>query len=125
MKVLVVEDDPIINKMCCAAFRHAGCEVASGQDGLEGVRLAASEQPDAILMDLMMPRMNGYIATRMIKTDAATGHIPVVALTAVTPVPEKARLQEMGFADYCVKPMEPAALVERVTRIAWVHRQPR
>ncbi|MBV8062921.1 MAG: response regulator [Nevskia sp.] len=111
MKLLIVEDDPDIRKLFSMVFTEAGFTVFTADDGLDGLKMARKELPDAILMDLMMPRMNGYIATRMIKTDADMAHIPVVALTAVAPAPEDAKLKEMGFTAYCVKPVRPADAV--------------
>ena len=115
-KLLIVEDDPDIRRLFSLVFEEAGYEVLTAEDGVAGLRLTKKERPDAILMDLMMPRMNGYIATRMIKTDADLAHIPVVALTAVAPVPGDDKLKEMGFTAYCLKPVRPGDAVDVINQ---------
>jgi CheY-like chemotaxis protein len=84
MKVLIVEDSPDSRELLAAIIRKLGCEVAEAEDGAIGVDKALTYQPDLILMDVEMPRMNGIEATSRLKTNALTRDTPVVLVTAHT-----------------------------------------
>jgi len=121
MKILYVEDNEDNIYVLETRLRRHGHELVIARDGASGVRLAASELPDVILMDLSLPILDGWEATRQIKAAAPTRHIPVIALTANAMSGDRERCIEAGMDDYVSKPIEVAALVAAIAR---VNRQP-
>lgn len=118
MRVLVVEDDPDILRvtaMCLA--RVGGMEVLEARNGAEGLAIAAAERPDGILLDLMMPGMDGAQTLAALRARPETARIPVVFLTAKTSAAETERLERLGAAGVLPKPFDPASLVGRVRAI--------
>jgi CheY-like chemotaxis protein len=107
-QVLVVEDYEDARKMVEMILEDAGYRVLLAADGAEGVTLARQHRPDAILMDIFMPGLDGLEATRRIKADPATATVPVIAYTAK---PSSARQGEELFAAICVKPCDPDDLL--------------
>jgi CheY-like chemotaxis protein len=104
ISVLIVDDDPDQHTVCGVFLEHAGYRVLHAFDGQEGVEIARAEQPDLVLMDIRMRRMDGVAARRALAEDAATSGIPVVAVSAdVLTWPEQRVLQE-GFAGHVTKP---------------------
>jgi two-component system cell cycle response regulator DivK len=102
--VLIVDDDPDQHTVCGVFLEHAGYAVLHAFDGQEGVEMARLHQPDVVLMDIRMPRMDGVAARRALAADAATAGIPGVAVSAdVLTWPER-RVMEEGFAAYLPKP---------------------
>jgi len=113
-RVLVVEDDPHSRWALCALFRRVGYDCRAAADGSEALRAVAEFAPRVILMDLMMPGLDGLEATRRLKADAATRPIPVLALTGnVTPGGESAA-RRAGCDDFVPKPIAFPDLLERV-----------
>ncbi len=113
-RILVVDDEPHILKLVAFSLRSGGFEVLEASDGLLALAVALAEQPDLILMDVMMPALDGYEACRRLKADAATAHIPVVMLTAKTQLAEQTTGLECGALDYICKPFTPKDLVAQV-----------
>lgn len=109
------EDNRIIYS---TVLRHLGYRVIEAQDGLQAVDLARSAQPDLILMDISIPRMDGWEATRILRRDPATRAIPIIALTAHALADDRERAAEVGFTSYLAKPIEPRAVVAEVRR--WI-----
>lgn len=102
--VLIVDDDPDQHTMCGVFLEHSGYRVLHAFDGQEGVELARDQQPDLVLMDIRMRRMDGVAARRALAEDPATATIPVVAVSAdVLTWPERRVLAE-GFAGHISKP---------------------
>lgn len=112
--VLLVEDDEDTRQMYALSLEWYGFRIRQARDGLEGVSLAVAAQPDVIVMDLAMPRMDGVEATRRIKSDPATASIPVVVLTALTSPGDCARALQAGADDFLTKPVDPDALAYRL-----------
>ena len=108
--VLAVEDDPIVRADLRLVLEDAGFEVADTGDGLEAVELARTHQPDAIVLDLHLPRLGGVEATRRI---VAERDVPIVALTGVSPA-LAAEALEAGASSYVLKPFEPEEVVGAV-----------
>ncbi len=104
--ILIVEDNPVNCKLLLAVLRPHGYHLLTAADGEEAVRLAIRELPDLILMDLQLPKMNGYAATEQIKQHPATAHIPVIALTAHAMSEERDHAQQVGFDGYITKPID-------------------
>ena len=102
--VLIVDDDPDQHTVCGVFLEHAGYEVLHAFDGQEGVEMARAHQPDLVLMDIRMRRMDGVTARRALADDPVTSGIPVVAVSAdVMTWPERRVLDE-GFAGHVTKP---------------------
>ena len=110
--VLVVEDNPANMKLTSVLLRRAGHEVLAAVDAETGLRLAHDEQPDLILMDIQLPGMDGLAATAILKRDAATKAIPVIALSALAMKADKERSQTAGCDAYLVKPLRYKELYE-------------
>ena len=104
-KVLVIEDNPANMTLATFLLQSAGHSVLAATDAETGLTLARSEQPDLILMDIQLPRMDGLEATGLLKADPATRDIPVVALTALAMKGDEARIRAAGCDGYIAKPL--------------------
>jgi CheY-like chemotaxis protein len=104
--VLIVEDNPVNRKLLVTVLRPHGYHLLTAVDGEEAVAMAMQELPHLILMDLQLPRMNGYTATQLLKEHPATANIPVIALTAHAMPEERRHAQEIGFDGYITKPID-------------------
>jgi len=117
-KILLVEDDRFLRRACEASLRQRGFTVVPAMDGEEGLRLARSETPDLILLDLLMPRLPGIEVLRALKADAATKGIPVLVLSNSSREQDVAEVMELGAVDYWVKAnLSLKELSERVVRL--------
>ncbi|MEK7205892.1 MAG: response regulator [candidate division NC10 bacterium] len=115
-RVLVIEDNPVNLEVVTALLEGEGCLVLRAGTAEIGLRLAADERPDLILMDLQLPGMTGYEATRKFKADPATASIPVVALTAQAMRGDEARAREAGCDAYLTKPVDMEVFREALRR---------
>lgn len=113
-KLLLVEDNEMNRDMLSRRLSRKGFEVVLAVDGAEGIAMAGAETPDLILMDMTLPVVNGWEATRAIKADQRTRHIPVIALTALAMVGDKEQALEAGCDDYDTKPVELLRLLEKI-----------
>ena len=113
-KVLLVEDNEMNRDMLSRRLERKGFEVVFAQDGSVAVELASSEQPEIILMDMSLPVMDGWEATRRIKADPATKGIPVIALTAHAMAGDKEKAMEAGCEDYDTKPVDFPRLLGKI-----------
>ena len=119
-RILVVEDQED-NRMILRDLLHsAGYEVLEAVDGAEGVRLARAEQPDLILMDIQMPGVDGYQATRSIKAEPGLAAIPIIAVTSYALSGDEEKSRAAGCDDYVAKPFSPRALLAKV--VEWLDR---
>ncbi len=116
-RILLVEDNPENRDMLSRRLIRRGFEVAFAEDGAEAVRMAREILPALILMDLSLPVMDGWEATRRIKADAATGSIPVIALTAHAMASDRERALQSGCDDYDTKPVDLARLLEKISAL--------
>ncbi len=116
-KVLVIDDDPVIVELLRVNFEIEGFEVVGAGDGPEGLARAASEQPDLILSDIMMPRMDGMEVLARLRKDPATRDIPVILLSAKAQSAEVEQGMEAGADDYVTKPFDPLELIDRVNAV--------
>lgn len=114
-RILIVEDNPSNMKLFSLILDAMGHVVIESSDAAEGIRLAQSEVPDLILMDIQLPGMDGLEATRRLKSDPVTQSIKVVALTAFAMKGDEARMRAAGCDDYIAKPIRHAEFVERIT----------
>ena len=113
-KILVVEDNELNRDMVGRRLERRGYEVVVAGDGQEGVDMAHSENPDLILMDLSLPVLNGWEATRQLKQDTKTNGIPIIALTAHAMASDRESAIEAGCDDYDTKPLEFSRLIGKI-----------
>jgi DNA-binding response OmpR family regulator len=111
-KVLIIDDEKLLVKSTCMALTHFGFEVKGALDGEEGLRAALEYKPDVILLDIMMPGMDGWQVLEKLKDNGETKRIPVVIFTAREYSNGKALGLKNGAADYVAKPFEPQELAE-------------
>jgi CheY-like chemotaxis protein len=116
-KILVAEDEKDIRELIAFTLRYAGHEVISTSNGVEAYETARTIKPDLILMDVRMPRMDGYDACREIKGDSSTQNIPVVFLSAKGQAAEIETGYAAGAVEYMVKPFSPELLAQRIKEI--------
>ncbi len=123
VRVLVIDDEAPIRLLCRVNLEAAGMEVREAEDGLVGLAAAREERPDVILLDVMMPGMDGWQVLEELLGDEQTQGIPIVFLTARAEVRDQARGLELGGIDYVTKPFNPLDLaplvenlLERVSR---------
>ena len=123
-KILVVDDEPPIREILKFQLENAGFEVSCAEDGAQGLRMAEDETPDLVLLDLMIPHLDGYEVCRRLKSGYATRHIPVIILTARGEIDEKLKGLENGANDYVTKPFSMPELLMRVKNVlAWSQSQ--
>jgi two-component system cell cycle response regulator DivK len=113
-KVLLIEDDDMNRDMLSRRLIRRGFQVVFAMDGQQGVDLARSERPDIILMDLSLPVIDGWEATRRVKADIATRSVPVIGLTAHAMSGDRERAIEAGCDDYDTKPVELDRLIGKI-----------
>lgn len=116
-KVLIVDDFEDNRAMYAEFLRYSGLEVVEAKDGAEAVEKAIAELPDMIVMDLSLPIIDGWEATRRIKHDARTSHIPIVALTGHALQGHSQGALEAGCEGFLAKPCLPETLLETVTAV--------
>jgi CheY-like chemotaxis protein len=116
-KILLVEDNEMNRDMLSRRLIRQGFEVVCAVDGGEGVNMAREIKPDLILMDMSLPVLDGWEATRRVKADEETRGIPVIALTAHAMADDRGRALEAGCDDYDTKPIELPRLLEKMRRL--------
>ena len=112
--VLVVDDDPVIQRLLKVNFEMEGYDVITASDGVEGLERARKDRPDAVILDVMMPRMDGLEVARMLKEDPSTASIPVLLLSAKAQETDVRAGGASGADDYVTKPFDPLDLLHRV-----------
>jgi CheY-like chemotaxis protein len=116
--LLLVEDNEDNRIIYSTVLRHLGYTVIEALDGVQAIALARSELPDLILMDISIPEVDGWEATRILRADPATRDIPIVALTAHALADDRERATAVGFTSYLAKPVEPRTVAAEVRR--WI-----
>ncbi|MCH7843310.1 MAG: response regulator [Chloroflexi bacterium] len=116
-KVLVVEDNEMNRDMLTRRLERRGYEVISAVDGEDGMNKARSGSPDIILMDMDLPVLDGWAATRQLKAAPETQSIPVIALTAHAMAGDREKSLEAGCDDYDTKPVEFSRLIEKIEKL--------
>jgi len=113
-KILLVEDNEMNRDMLSRRLTRKGHEVSIAIDGREGVAKARDERPELILMDISLPEIDGWEATRLLRADVSTASIPVIALTAHAMESDRVRSLEAGCDDYDTKPVELQRLLDKI-----------
>jgi two-component system, cell cycle response regulator DivK len=116
-RLLYVEDNEMNRDMLSRRLQRRGFEVLIASDGEQGVAMAAAEKPDLILMDMSLPVLDGWQATRRLKAAPDTAGIPVIGLTAHAMATDRDKCLETGCDDYDTKPVELGRLLEKIERL--------
>ena len=116
-RILLVEDNEMNRDMLSRRLVRNGYEVVIAIDGQQGVDMALSERPDLILMDMSLPVIDGWEATRRVKANDATRQIPVIALTAHAMAGDREKAMEVGCEDYDTKPVEITRLLGKIAAL--------
>ena len=116
-RILVCDDDPVILRLLQVNLELEGYDVLLANHGEEAFEVAQAERPDLIILDIMMPRMDGYQTVAALKANESTKHIPVVFLSAKAQASDIERGKEQGVADYLTKPFDPSDLLDVVERL--------
>ncbi len=116
-KILVVDDEINITQILEFSIGSEGYEVITARNGEDAIDKARREQPDLIVLDIMMPKIDGYEACRILKANPLTKNIPVVLLTAKGRDIDKRLGYEVGATDYIVKPFSPSKLIDRIQQL--------
>ncbi len=115
-KVLVIEDNEANLYLICVILQKLGCQVIKAQDGLIGVELAINEKPDLILMDIQLPKMDGYEATKRIREIEELKEILIIAITSYAMVGDKEKILAAGCNAYIEKPINPESFIEELKK---------
>ena len=117
IRVLVIDDEAPIRLLCRVNLEAEGMSVIEAGDGPSGLELARSEQPEVILLDVMMPGLDGWGVAEHLLDDAVTREIPIVFLTARADIRDRARGMDLGGLDYITKPFNPVELASLVRTV--------
>ena len=117
VRVLVIDDEPDVLLLCRVNLGHAGFEVLEAQDGEHGIADAVAERPDAIVLDLMLPRIDGYEVLRTLRGDERTSLTPILVLSAKAQRQDRRRCLEMGADEFITTPFSPEVLGEALQRL--------
>jgi two-component system, cell cycle response regulator DivK len=113
-RILVVEDQPDSRQIIRDMVAGTDYEITEAENGEEALAAIAKQRPDLILMDIQLPIMDGYSATRLIKTDPALRSIPIIALTSYALAGEEKKVRSAGCDDYVTKPFSPRQLLAKI-----------
>ncbi|HOZ56488.1 MAG: Alkaline phosphatase synthesis transcriptional regulatory protein PhoP [Parcubacteria group bacterium ADurb.Bin316] len=117
-KILLVEDDPFLSSMYSTKFEIENFFVLSAEDGERGLKLALTEKPDIILLDILMPKMNGFEVLEKLKADEKTKSIPVILLTNLNQKDEIEKGLSLGANDYLIKAhFMPSEVVDKIKKV--------
>jgi CheY-like chemotaxis protein len=116
-KIVIIEDNPMNMELAVDVLEAGGYEVLTADNAEEGIRLVKSHLPALVLMDISLPGMDGLDATRVLKGNPATRHIPVIAVTAHAMRGDEQRILDAGCSAYLAKPMDVQALRTEVARL--------
>jgi CheY-like chemotaxis protein len=121
-RVLIVEDNELNRDMLSRRLARRGYEVLVAHDGAQGVAMASTTDPDVVLMDMSLPVLDGWEATRQLKAASGTRAIPIIALTAHAMTGDEARARDAGCDDFDTKPVEIDRLIGKIER--WLTKAP-
>jgi len=113
-RILLIEDNEMNRDMLSQRLKRKGYQIVLAEDGQSGVEMAQADTPDLILMDMSLPVMDGWEATRMLKANPQTRHVPIIALTAHAMAGDRAHAIETGCDDYDIKPIDFPRLLAKI-----------
>jgi len=116
-KILLVEDEKVLMETVTLRLEDNGYEVISAYDGFKGLEKAKKEKPDLIILDLMLPKMDGYKVCGLLKADTRYNKIPIIMFTARAQESDKKMGKEVGADAYITKPFEPQALLAKINEL--------
>jgi two-component system, OmpR family, response regulator RpaA len=116
MRVLVIDDEPDVLMLCRVNLQLAGHEVVEASNGKAGLELARTVEPDVVVLDVMLPNVDGLTVLHELASSESTRHIPVIMLTAKTQLEDRRKAWRAGCSEYLTKPFSPIELVELVGR---------
>ena len=116
-RILIVDDSPTQTLSISKILKKHGHEIITAKDGEEGVEVAKAELPDLVLMDVVMPKINGFQATRQITKNPSTSHIPVIIVTTKDQETDKVWGTRQGARDYITKPIDEELLIKTVNAV--------
>ncbi len=116
-RILLIEDNEMNRDMLSRRLIRKGFEVVIAEDGQKGLDMTQSEKPDLVLMDMSLPVVDGWEATRRLKASEETKHIPIIALTAHAMAGDREKTLEAGCDDYDTKPIEMPRLLEKINAL--------
>jgi DNA-binding response OmpR family regulator len=116
-KILVIEDDPATSRLVDYSLRHEGYQVITAANGLEGIRKAHNEAPDLVILDVMLPGMDGFEICHQLRSEPDTARLPILMLSAKAQEIDKNTGLKVGADDYLAKPAAPADIVDRVQKL--------
>lgn len=122
-RILVVDDEPDVVQLLERTLGSDGYEVVAAYDGLSALDLAATENPDIILLDVMMPMMSGYEVAEQLKANPQTQHIPIICVTSAHSMDARAKSRQAGAATLIMKPFSPAELIAQIERHLPAHNE--
>ena len=117
-KILIVEDDPSVLRATSYILEKEGYEVLTAVDGLEGLRMAKDDSPDLLILDVMLPGIDGFEICHSLRAESQTAHLPILMFSAKGQEADKATGLKVGADEYLVKPVDREVLLDRVT--AWL-----
>ncbi|MCK4261469.1 response regulator [bacterium] len=115
-RILIVDDEPHIIKVLTIRLEKAGYEVIAAMDGQETLNKVRKEMPDLIILDLMLPGIDGYKVCRLLKFDERYKHIPIIVLTARVEEEDRKRSMEVGADEYITKPIKPDEFLDTIKK---------
>ncbi|MGD1118683.1 MAG: response regulator [Dehalococcoidales bacterium] len=116
-KILVIEDDPATSRLVDYSLRHAGYEVITSSNGLEGIRKARTESPDIVILDVMLPGLDGFEICHRLRAEKDTAKLPILMFSAKAQEIDKETGIKVGADDYLTKPSPPSEIVSRVQKL--------
>ena len=120
-KILLVEDNEMNRDMLSRRLKRRGFDMVIAVDGQEGLEMAGQESPTLILLDLSLPKVDGWEVARRLKADAATSGIPIIALTAHAMAGDREQAMDAGCDDYDTKPIDMKRLLEKISTMLETH----
>lgn len=116
-KILIIEDDPAISRLVDYSLKHEGYDVVAATNGLEGIRKAQYEAPDLVILDVMLPGMDGFEICHRLRAESETSQLPILMFSAKAQEIDKDTGLKVGADDYLPKPAAPAEIVNRVEKL--------
>jgi DNA-binding response OmpR family regulator len=116
-KVLIIEDDPAISRLVDFSLKNEGYETATASNGLDGIRKAKYETPDLVILDVMLPGMDGFEICHRLRTESDTEKLPILMFSAKAQEIDKTTGIKVGADDYLPKPAAPEEIIKRVEKL--------